>query len=187
MEQHHVQKWVVDPAHSEVSFRIRHLMVSNVTGYFRKFHVEAYTAHDNFEDARITFTAQVDSIDTGNADRDAHLKGPDFFDAAQFPEIRFVSTSLRPLNETGDYELEGQLTIKGITRPVKLQVHLEGRVRDPWGNLKAGFSVEGKTNRKEWGLNWNAALETGGVVVSDEVRVAAELQMLQQVATEAVS
>lgn len=174
------QKWVVDLSHSELSFRVKHLMVSYVTGYFRKFHVEAHTASADFQDARIQFTAQVNSIDTGNADRDAHLKGADFFDAQQFPEIRFVSTAFRKLNNTGDYVLEGQLTIRGITRPVSFQVRYAGSVKDPWGNLRAAFSVEGKINRKDWGLNWNAMLETGGVVVSEEVRVAAELQMLQE-------
>lgn len=181
------QKWVADLAHSEVSFRVKHLMVSHVTGYFRKFHVEAHASAEGFQDARILFTAQVDSIETGNADRDAHLKGPDFFDAAKYPEIRFVSTAFRKLNDEGDYELHGELTMKGITRPVSFQVHYEGSVKDPWGNQKAGFSVQGRINRKEWGLNWNAALETGGVVVSEDVRVAAELQMLQQVPAESLA
>jgi len=146
------QKWVADLAHSEVSFRVKHLMVSHVTGYFRKFHVEAHTSAEDFQDARIVFTAQVDSIETGNADRDAHLKGPDFFDAAKYPEIRFVSTAFRKLNDEGDYELHGELTMKGITRPVSFQVHYEGSVKDPWGKSEGRIQRTGQDQPKGMGI-----------------------------------
>jgi polyisoprenoid-binding protein YceI len=171
------KKWVSDLAHSELQFKVKHLMITNVTGYFTDFQVEAESESPNFEDAKIRVTVKTDSVKTGPADRDKHLKSADFFDTEKYPEIRFVSTSFRKGDEDGDYLLEGNLTIKDVTAPVRLSVEYAGSVKDPWGNVKAAFSLQGKINRKDWGLNYNATLETGGVLVSDEVRILAELQM----------
>lgn len=181
------KKWILDPAHSELQFKVKHMMVSNVTGGFRDFKVDVTAPSEGLEDARIAFSADVDSVSTGNEQRDEHLKGTDFFDSKAFPEIAFQSTGFKKLNEDGDYELTGDLTIKGETRPVKLKVNHAGTAKDPWGNTKAGFSLAGKINRKDWGLNYNAVLETGGVLVSDEVRILAELQMAEAVQEEATA
>lgn len=155
-------------------------MVTNVRGSFDSFEVEAESEADDFQDARISARIQTASVNTGAADRDTHLRSADFFDVDHYPEMRFVSTGFRKMNTEGDYELDGELTILSVTKPVKLRVEYGGSIKDPWGNIKAAFSVEGKISRKDWGLNWNAALETGGVLVSDEVRILAELQMVEK-------
>lgn len=175
------QKWALDPAHSELQFKVKHMMVSNVTGEFSHFNVDVASSADDLQDAEIKFSADVDSISTGNGQRDEHLKSGDFFNSKDHPQILFNSTSFKKLNDDGDYELEGDLTIRGVAKPVKLQVNFGGSAKDPWGNIKAGFSLAGKINRKDWDLNYNAALETGGVLLSDEVRILAELQLAQVV------
>ena len=172
-------KWTLDPAHSELQFKVKHMMVSNLTGSIGSFQVTVDAEGADIEDARIHFEGELDSISTGNAQRDAHLKNEDFFDTARFPKIQFASTSFKKINEDGDYALNGELTIRDVTRPVSLQVNFGGQAKDPWGNTKAGFSVSGKINRKDWGLNYNAVLETGGVMVGEDVRILAELQMAQ--------
>ena len=165
-------KWLLDPTHSEITFKVKHMMISNVKGEFRNFSAEIEAEDDTFKNAKVNATIQTDSIDTNNADRDAHLKGEDFFNAAKNPTITFSSDSLND-------GITGNLTINGITKPVKLDVDFGGINVDPGGNTKAGFSFEGKNSRKDFGLNWNAALETGGVLVSDEVKIAGELQFLK--------
>ena len=165
-------KWNLDPTHSEITFKVKHMMISNVKGEFRNFSAEIEAEDDTFKNAKVNATIQTDSIDTNNADRDVHLKGEDFFNAAKNPTITFSSDSLND-------DITGNLTISGITKPVKLDVDFGGINVDPWGNTKAGFSFEGKINRKDFGLNWNAALETGGVLVSDEVKIAGELQFVK--------
>lgn len=165
-------KWNLDPTHSEITFKVKHMMISNVKGEFRNFSAEIEAEDDTFKNAKVNATIQTDSIDTNNADRDAHLKGEDFFNAAKNPTITFSSDSFND-------DITGNLTINGITKPVKLDVDFGGINVDPWGNTKAGFSFEGKINRKDFGLNWNAALETGGVLVSDEVKIAGELQFVK--------
>lgn len=172
-------KWILDPTHSEISFRVKHLMISNVKGVFSEFSAETLAEHDDFSSAAITASISAASINTGNADRDAHLRSADFFDAGAFPTIEFKSVSFTRKDDE-NYELAGELTIKGISKRITLDVEYGGLMKDPWGNLKAGFSVSGKINRKDWGLNWNAALETGGVLVSDEVKISAEVQFLKQ-------
>lgn len=173
------KKWNLDAMHSELQFRVKHMMVSNVTGDIRDFNVQVETNGDVLEDAKINFDASVDSIVTGQEKRDEHLKGEDFFAADQFPKMTFSSTSFKKLNDDGDYELTGNLTIRDVTHPVKLKVNHGGTVEgDAFGLTRAGFSVSGKINRKDWGLNYNAVLETGGVMVSDEVRIIAELAMI---------
>lgn len=169
--------WVLDAAHSELLFKVKHLMIANVKGEFRKFNAEILG--DDFTTAPIRVTVDTGSVFTNNDDRDNHLRSADFFDAANHPEMVFESTALSSKG-SGNYELTGNLSIRGISREVKLQVEFGGVNKDPWGNEKAGFSVEGVLNRKDWNLNWNAALETGGVLVSDEVRISGEIQFAKQ-------
>lgn len=170
--------WVLDAAHSELLFKVKHLMIANVKGEFRKFNAEILG--DDFTTSPVRVTVDTNSVFTTNDDRDNHLRSADFFDAANHPEMIFESTSLSAKG-SGNYELTGNLTIRGISREVKLQVAFGGVNKDPWGNEKAGFSVEGVLNRKDWNLNWNAALETGGVLVSEEVRISGEIQFAKQV------
>ena len=172
-------KWVIDPAHSEIEFKVRHLMITNVTGSFTTFSSEVETDADDFTTARISFTAPIASITTGNEQRDGHLKTADFFELEKYPDLSFVANGLKKKGE-GEYELEGDLTIKDVTKRIKLNVEAGGVAKDPWGQTKAGFSVTGKINRKDFGLNWSAVTEAGGVVVSDEVRIQAEVQYIKQ-------
>jgi polyisoprenoid-binding protein YceI len=173
-------KWVIDPSHSEVAFKVKHLMISNVKGVFKEFSGSVETSSEDFLTSDIDFSIVASSIDTGAADRDGHLKSPDFFDVEKNSAITFKGTGLKKTEDTGNYILNGDLTIKGVTNPVKLNVEFSGTMKDPWGNLKAGYSVNGKINRKDWGLNWNAALEAGGVLVSDEVVINCDVQLLKQ-------
>jgi polyisoprenoid-binding protein YceI len=170
-------KWTLDPAHSEVTFKVKHMMITNVTGALTDYAVEAVTEDDDFSKAEVTFTGKLNSITTSNEQRDAHLRSADFFDVEKNPEVTFKSTSYS--KNGNDIKLKGDLTIKGITRPITLDVELGGIGKDPWGNTKAGFTISGKLNRKDFGLNWNATLETGGVLVSDEVKIASEIQLVK--------
>jgi len=170
--------WALDIAHSEVQFKIKHLMITNVTGGFTKYDVQVNATGEDFTNANISFTADVASISTNNEQRDGHLRSADFFDAEKFPQITFQSTSFSKVG--GDYELQGNLTIKGVSKPVKLTVEYGGLGRDPWGNLKAGFTISGKINRTDWGLGWNAALEAGGVLVGEDVKINCEIQLIKQ-------
>lgn len=167
-------KWNIDPAHSEVGFKVKHLMINNVKGHFNTFTGDVEAPSDDFKNAKINFSADISSIDTGNEQRDQHLKTADFFNAEKHPQLKFVSKKF-----DGEV-LEGDLSIAGITKPVKLNVEFGGTAKDPWGNTKAGFTVTGKLNRKDWGINWNAALEAGGFLVSDEVTLNAEIQLIKQ-------
>ncbi|MFT0715319.1 YceI family protein [Flagellimonas lutimaris] len=165
--------WNLDPTHSELTFKVKHLMISNVKGEFTKFN--ATIEGDTFENSKITATVDAASVFTNNTDRDGHLKSADFFEVETYPSLKFESTSITKEDE-GEYTLIGELTIKGTTKTVELDVEFGGYMKDPYGNQKAGFSIEGKINRKDFGLNWNAALETGGVLVSDDVKITAEVQ-----------
>lgn len=171
-------KWALDPTHSEVSFKVKHMMISNVTGHLTKFDVKAETEGDDFSKAKIDFTADVNSINTNNEQRDGHLKSPDFFDTAKFPHISFKATKYE--NKGGEDILHGDLTIRDVTKPVTLNVDFGGIATDPYGNVKAGFTVSGKINRKDYGLTWNAVTEAGGVVVSEELKVQAEIQLVKE-------
>lgn len=168
-------KWNLDPSHSEVTFKVRHMMISNVAGSFEKFNAEVETEGDNFETAKVKFTADIDSITTKNEQRDAHLKSADFFDAGNHSQLIFESTKLEKVNDEA-YKLHGNLTIRATTKPVVLDVEYGGTIKDPWGMTRAGFTVEGKINRKEYGLHWHAVTETGGFVVSDEVKIHAAVE-----------
>jgi polyisoprenoid-binding protein YceI len=172
-------KWTLDPTHSEVGFKVKHMMITNVSGSFEKFDAKVETTGVDFTTAKIEFTADVNSITTANADRDNHLKSADFFDAANYPDLKFVSTKLEKKDDE-NYVLHGDLTIRDVTKPAKFDVEFGGIGKDPWGNEKAGFTVSGKINRTNFKLNWNAALETGGVLVSEEVRFQAEIQLVKQ-------
>jgi len=172
--------WAIDPTHSEVHFKIKHLMITNVTGSFDIFQASVATEDEDFSTAKVNFTADVNSISTGNEQRDEHLKSADFFDAATYPKIKFTAIKAENVDNDGSYELHGDLTIRDITKNVKLSVEFGGVVKDPYGNTKAGFTINGKINRKDFGLTWNAVTEAGGVVVSDEVRIISEIQLIEQ-------
>ncbi len=168
--------WVLDPTHSEVHFKVKHLMITNVSGSFNVINASA-EADEKFTHAKVSFTADINSVHTGNEQRDGHLKSADFFEAEKFPHISFESTNYN----AAEGKINGNLSIKGINKPVTFDVEFNGTNKDPYGNHKAGFSLNGKINRKDWGLNWNAALETGGVMVSEEVKINAEVQFVKKV------
>jgi len=172
-------KWVLDAAHSEIGFKVKHLMLTNVKGEFKTFEASIYTTGDDFMSAEIDFWLDPASVDTRSADRDGHLKSADFFDVENHKQINFVANTYEAVDNDGSYELHGDLTIKGITHRIKLDVEFGGVMTDPWGNKKAGFTINGKINRKDFGLNWNAALEAGGVLVSEEVRISCEVQLMK--------
>ena len=176
-------KWIIDPTHSEVSFKVKHLVISTVTGYFKKFEGFAESTSDDFNGATVKFSADIESIDTNQKDRDNHLKSADFFDAANHPKLSFEG---KISNEGGDYKLIGNLTMRETTKLVELDVDLGGVVGDPYGQTKAGFEIEGKVNRKEFGLSWSAVTEAGSVVVSDQVRLNLSVQLVKQEVAEEV-
>jgi len=172
-------KWAIDAVHSEITFKVKHLMISTVTGHFNKFDLEVDTENDDFNSAKkIEFTADVDSIDTNNEQRNAHLRSADFFNVDAYPQIRFSGTHYEANNDEAN--LRGDLTIAGITKPIILNVDFGGLAKDPWGGERAGFTVTGKFSRKEYGLTYNAATEAGGVVVGDEIKINAEIQLVKQ-------
>jgi polyisoprenoid-binding protein YceI len=173
--------WAFDPAHSEITFKVKHLMISNVKGEFKQFDTSLVADDDNLTNALAKASIQVASISTNNDDRDGHLKSADFFEVEKFPTINFESISIEKFDEENG-QLKGKLTIKGITKEVSFHIEFGGISKDPWGNEKAGFSLNGNINRADFGLTWNAALETGGVLVSDIIKIAAEIQFVKQVA-----
>jgi len=168
-------KWVIDPAHSEVTFKVKHMMISTVTGYFKKFDATVETDGDDFKTAQVNVNIDAASIHTNNADRDAHLGSDDFFNAEQYPQITFKSTSFDGEN------LTGLLTIRDVTKEVTLDVDFNGIATDPYGQTKAGFEIRGEISRKEFNLRWNAITEAGSVVVSDKVRMVIDAQFVKQV------
>lgn len=172
-------KWAIDPSHSEVQFKVKHLMITTVTGYFKTFDLQVETETDDFASAKkLEFTADISSIDTNNQQRDTHLKSDDFFNADAYPQLRFTGTNYEANGD--EAKLQGDLTIRGVTKPVTLNVEFGGIVVDPYGQTKAGFTISGKISRKEFGLTWNAVTEAGQVVVSDEIKIHAEVQLVKQ-------
>lgn len=167
--------WQIDPSHSEVQFKVKHLVISTVTGYFTNFEGKMEGEAEDFSDAKITFQADVNSISTNSDQRDGHLKSDDFFNAEKFPNITFESTSFSKDGE--DYKLSGNLTIRDVTKAVDLNVEFGGIAKDPYGNTKAGFTIEGVVNRKEFGLTWDALTETGGAVVGEKIKLHANVQL----------
>ena len=162
--------WTVDPAHSELGFVARHLMVTKVRGQFKEFEGTVKVG-DDITDSQVTAVAQLASVDTGSADRDTHLRSADFFDVENNPTMSFTST------EVTEDSLKGDLTIKGVTKPVTFDLEFTGLATDPWGNEKAGFEATTEINRKDWGLEWNVALEGGGVLVSEKVKLNLDIQL----------
>ncbi|MFN6117403.1 MAG: YceI family protein [Flavobacteriales bacterium] len=171
-------KWAIDPSHSEIQFKVKHLMITTVTGTFKDFSAEVELEGDDLNNAQVSFWANTASIFTNDEKRDGHLRSGDFFDSEKFPKLRFKSTRIE--GSGNDWKVTGDLTIKDVTKPVTLDVEWSGQAKDPWGNTKAGLNLSGKIDRQEFGLTWNAALEAGGVLVSDEVRILAEVQLAKQ-------
>ncbi len=170
--------WVLDPSHSELQFKVKHLMISTVTGSFNTFDVKVSTEGDDFSQANISFEGDISSVDTGNQDRDKHLISADFFDAEKYPKLSFQSTEVE--KDGSDYLIKGNLTIRDVTKSVKLNAEFGGIATDPWGNVKAGFTLSGKINRTDYGLTYNSVLETGGVMVGEEVKILGEIQLAKQ-------
>jgi polyisoprenoid-binding protein YceI len=170
-------KWSIDQSHTEISFKVKHLMISNVKGLFRTFEGSIYTTGRDFSTAEIDFWIDPASISTGDSKRDTHLKSSDFFDVEKHKEITFIANTLGNTNDDGIHELWGELTMVGITQNIKLEVEFGGIIRDPWINEKAGFTITGKIKRSDWGLVWNATLEAGGVMVSDEINILCEVEL----------
>ncbi len=172
-------KWTIDPAHSEITFKVKHLMISTVTGQFKNFSLEGETETNDFNTAKkIEFTADVDSIDTNNEQRNTHLKSADFFKAEEHPQIKFSGKKYEADGDEG--KVYGDLTIAGTTKPVILNIDFGGIVVDPYGQTKAGFTVTGKISRKDFGLTWNAVTQAGNIVVGDEIKINAEIQLVKQ-------
>lgn len=171
--------WVIDPSHSEVQFKVKHLVISTVTGSFSQYEGQIETVGDDFANAKVTFSADINSISTNNEQRDGHLKSADFFDAEHFPKLTFTSTGI---TKTGDdtYTIVGDLTIRGTTKSVSLKAEYGGQMQDFYGQTKAGFELTGTIKRKEFGLSWDAVTEAGGVVVSDDVKLVMNIQVVKQ-------
>lgn len=177
--------WKIDPTHSEIQFKVKHLMITTVTGTFNSFDLDVETETEEFATAKkIDFIADINSIDTNNEQRDAHLKSADFFDAETHPKLHFSGTEFVNKGE-GEAVINGMLTIRGVSRPASFNVEVGGTVVDPWGQHKAGFTISGKISRKEFGLTWSAVTEAGQVVVSDDIRLLAEVQLVKQAAAAA--
>ncbi len=171
--------WSLDKAHTKIAFSATHLVISNVEGRFDSFDVNVMTDGDDFEDASIEFSADVNSINTDNEKRDEHLESDDFFNAKKFPKMTFKSKSFKKISD-GNYKLIGDLTIRDITKEVTLDAKLNGIIKDPWGKTRAGFTVSGVVNRFDFGLKWNAMLETGGLVVGKDIVININLELIKE-------
>jgi polyisoprenoid-binding protein YceI len=176
-------QWNADPLHTQIGFKVRHMMISHVAGTLSKFDINVASDDENFTNPVVSLTADVNSITTGIEQRDTHLKSSDFFSGNDFPQIVFKSTDYKKIDEE-KYKLYGNLSMRGVTKPVILNVEYSGLMKDPWGNLRAGFTITGKINRKDWGLNYNAILEAGGVMVSEEVNINCEVELIKQAVLE---
>jgi len=174
-------KWLLDPTHSVLGFKIKHLMITNVSGSFKNFHIEVETEGEDFSTAHIHLRAEISSIDTNNAQRDAHLRTSDFFETEKYHEMIFESTAVEKIDEE-NYNVYGNLKMKGVTKPVKLNVEYNGVIKGPWEDERAGFTVTGKINRTDWGINFNSVLETGNLMLAEEVKINSEIQLVKQAA-----
>jgi len=170
-------KWSIDQDHSEISFNVKHLMIAHVKGVFKKFDASIYTVGKDFTTAEIDLWIDPSSIDTNNETRDEHLKSTDFFDVQEHKQISFLSSTIGEPDHEGNHELWGELTMIGITKVIKLNLQFGGIAHDPWGNEKAGFTITGKISRNDWGLVWNTPIETGGLMVSEEVAILCEIEL----------
>jgi polyisoprenoid-binding protein YceI len=173
--------WTLDPSHSSIEFAVKHMVISTTRGRFTKFNVEADVDESDLAASQATVTIDTGSIDSQDARRDAHLRSGDFFDSTKYPEMKFVTKRFEPRGGS-DYHIVGDLTIRDVTKEVALDGEVSGPVKDPWGNVRVGLSASGKVNRKEWGLTWNSALETGGVLVGDDVKLTIETELLRPAA-----
>ena len=171
--------WVIDPTHSEIGFKVKHMMFTNVSGKFNAFDVVIENDHDKFETSETRFSADVKSIDTDNEDRDNHLRSGDFFEVDVYPKISFTSTEIKKISDAV-FQVSGDLSIKNVTKNIVLETEYSGLMQDPWGNTKIGLSLAGKINRKDFGLTWNSTLETGGVLVGEEIKLLSEIQLIKQ-------
>jgi polyisoprenoid-binding protein YceI len=173
-------KWSVDLKHSELGFKIKHLMITNVSGFFKNFGIEAETENEDFSTAIIHLKADMKSISTNNEQRDAHLLNSDFFSVDEHPEMAFDSTKVEKLDDE-NFDIHGNLTLKSEMHPVVLHVEYSGITKDPWGGVRAGFTVTGKIKRSQWGVNFNGVLETGGAILGEEVKINSEIQLVREV------
>ena len=178
------ETWVLDPTHSELQFKIKHLMISTVTGQFNQFKATVETEGDDFATAKVHFQAEVSSISTNNEQRDAHLKNGDFFDAEKYPEIIFEGHKMEKKGDD-EYKLYGNITMRGVSKQLVLDVEFGGITKDPWGNMRSGFSVTGKINRYDFGMSFGAVSETGGLLLGDEVKIHANVQFVKQAVAQA--
>ena len=174
-----ITKWSLDPTHSEIHFKVRHLMVSWVTGSFKQFNATVETEGDDITTAKVHFTAEIHSISTNNEQRDAHLRTGDFFDAENHPQLTFESNKLEKISDE-HYKLYGTLTMRGVSKPVVLNAEYGGKAQDPWGNTRIGVSVSGKINRKDFGVNFSMVSETGGILLGEEVTINANTEFVKQ-------
>ncbi|HMU78601.1 MAG TPA: YceI family protein [Bacteroidia bacterium] len=172
-------KWTADKSHSKIGFTVTHMLIAEVEGHFKDFTASMTASKDNFEDSKVEFKAPVSSINTNDDKRDEHLRGSDFFDMANHPEISFTSVTFKPAGDK-KFKVVGNLTMRGVTRSVTLEATHMGTVEDPWGNTKAGFKLTGKVNRKDFGIAWNKTLTSGGAVVSDEVAMNCMIELIKQ-------
>ena len=175
-----IKKWLLDKAHTQIQFKVKHLMITTVTGGFSNFDASVETEDEDFMTAKISFTADTASVYAGNTDRDTHIKSPDFFDVQTFPKLKFVVTKLEALKKKGAYKMYGDLTIRNVSKNISLDVDFAGIVKDPWGNNKAGFVITGKVDRRDFGLRWNVITEAGSILVGEEARISCEVQLTEQ-------
>lgn len=169
--------WNLDKAHSEIEFKVKHMMISNVKGYFHDFDVTLNGGAEDLSQAQVDVKIQTASINTKSESRDEHLKSAEFFNVEAFPTMRFKTTEIKKVDDD-EFKLIGELTVKDVTKPATFRAEFGGVAKDPWGNQKVGYTIQGKLNRQDYGLTWNAALETGGVMVSDEVKFYADVQFV---------
>lgn len=171
-------KWALDPTHSEIQFKVKHLMISKVTGQFEKFDASVETEDNDMSTAKVTFSADVNSISTNNEQRDAHLKNADFFDAENHPQLTFVSSKLEKVDEE-NYKLHGTLTMRGTSKDITLDVEYGGLITDPWGNTRTGFTINGKINRQDYGVSFGMVTETGGLLLGNDVAIHAQAEFVK--------
>ncbi len=171
----------IDVDHSDIMFKVRHLMISNVSGIFKKFDATAEIDENDLTNGKVSFEADVTSVDTKNEQRDAHLKSDDFFNAEKYPKMTFRSNSVQKVADD-EFKLMGDLTIRDVTKPIELKVEFNGEITDPWGKERLGFEITGKINRREYGLKWSAVTEAGGIVVADDVKLQLNVEMIKQAA-----
>lgn len=179
-------KWIIDTAHSNIAFTVKHLMITNVRGAFGIFDASIYTTDKDFTTTQVDVWIDAASIDTGDEKRDAHLRSADFFDVEHHKQIAFTTTSVEKPDKQGNHEMWGELTMKGITKVIKLNVRFGGIAQDPWGKERAGFTITGIISRSDWGLVWNKTVEAGGLLVSDEVHILCEAELYNANASDSV-